>query len=244
MDLYQILAEQYSQIFPSSQQKLEFVEALLLQRKILNILDIGCASGEFAIQLASDRRNITGIDLDLHMIEEAKSQITADTPGSVEFLTTEMVKFLQEIEAGSFDAIVCMGNTIAYLDGEAGLARFLDSSYHALVDNGRLILQILNYSNPDIGSGFKFLQLESPKFLFNRSYGELNSQSGLQFQTTVYDKATGEVHSDIHTHYPFTVTQIEELAVRSGFSRVQIYGGYDKKKLEAGDFFVLMVAGK
>ncbi|MBN2659625.1 MAG: class I SAM-dependent methyltransferase [Spirochaetales bacterium] len=36
------------------------------------MLDIGCASGEFACQLSSASRKITGIDLDPFMIEEAK----------------------------------------------------------------------------------------------------------------------------------------------------------------------------
>ena len=65
MILYKVLAAEYTEVFPSSREKADFVESYLEKRMTQQILDIGCASGEFAIQLASPRRHPYGFSPDL-----------------------------------------------------------------------------------------------------------------------------------------------------------------------------------
>jgi trans-aconitate methyltransferase len=62
----------------------------------LNILDLGCADGEFAKELLFPRcgksGKLTGIDLSADMIEKAQNLITADISERVKFLIGDLTK--------------------------------------------------------------------------------------------------------------------------------------------------------
>lgn len=125
MNIYEILASEHRDIFPSSPAKADFVNSLYEAKRSLRIIDIGCASGEFVYQLASDEKHIWGLDLDRHMIAEAELKLPADRDGHIHFYQADMSDFLRGTEPESFDFVTCLGNTIVYLDGEGELVDFL-----------------------------------------------------------------------------------------------------------------------
>ncbi len=244
MKLYEVLAAEYKEIFPSSQEKVDFVEQYLDKGESQRILDIGCASGEFVYQLSSSTREITGIDLDELMIAEAKKQIVSDQPDVIQFFQVDMLGFLNKSESDFYDFITCLGNTIVYLDGESELRGFLQSAHKALKEHGTMIIQILNYSNPMIAPGFIFPKAATKKIEFNREYVALKDSAKLEFKTSVKDKSSGETDIDLHRHFPFISSRIEEIALEFGFIKSKIFGGYTRTEAEASDFFHLIVLEK
>ena len=244
MELYAALAAEYSEIFPSPQDKVDFIESYLDANIPLQILDIGCASGEFASQLSGPLRKITGIDLSSHMVDEAQSNSFTGDENNIRFLQADMTSFLEESAPGSFDMICCLGNTIVYLDGESELKNFLTLAAPALTEQGKLIIQILNYGNPEIGPGFSFPPIETQNIFFERAYTESESPVKLNFTTQVKIKKTEETHTDIHRHCPFMSKRIEELSLQTGFRDSRIFGGYDKREAALSDFFHLLVIEK
>lgn len=244
MKLYEVLATEYKEIFPSSQEKVDFVEKYLVKEKSQYILDIGCASGEFVYQLSSPSRNIIGIDLDPLMIEEARVQSITSPDGTIQFYQADMLHFLYDSKPESYDMISCFGNTIVYLDGESELKSFLLSAHDALKKKGKMIIQILNYSNPKIAPGFVFPTVETDKLEFNREYVPIDGSEKLGFKTSIIDRVTGETDTDLHKHYPFLSPMIGETAQEAGFTDTHIYGGYDGKEADDSDFFHLIVLEK
>lgn len=244
MNLYKALAADYSKIFPSSLEKVDFFNALLPPGSEQDILDIGCASGEFDFQFLEPLRNITAIDLDSHMIEEARSQMLPSQKDSLRFLEADMVKFLSESKAESYDALCCLGNTLVYLRSEIALMDFLTSAHRVLKDKGQFVIQILNYANPSIRPGFEFPAVESDRIIFKRSYRESENPSALSFNTEVIDKVTGQIHRETHNHYPFKSTGLAESAKGAGYTRTGIYGDYSGKEAENRDFFHIIVLNK
>ncbi len=244
MKLYEVLAAEYKEIFPSSQEKVNFVEQYLAKGESQRILDIGCASGEFVYQLSSPTREITGIDLDELMIAEAKKQMPPYQPGVIQFLQADMLGFFNKSKSDFYDLITCLGNTIVYLDDESELRGFLQSAQKALKEHGTMIIQILNYSNPMIAPDFIFLKAETNKIEFNREYVALKDSAKYGFKTSVKDKGTNETDIDLHQHFPFISSRIEKIALEAGFIKSKIFGGYAGKEAEVSDFFHLIVLEK
>ncbi len=241
MNLYETIASEYINIFPSSSEKRAFTEELLSCGKAADILDIGCASGEFAFQLARTDRRITGIDSDSHMIDEALRNLDENSREEITFLQEEMLPYLRNAPDDSFDLALCMGNTLVYLEGEKELSEFLREVRRILRDGGLLVIQLLNYSNPLIRPGFTFPPLESSRIRFERTYGESDSESTLEFRTKVTDKVEGTVSLDTHRHSRFTPLQITAASQTAGFSETSIYGGYDRSPCGEDNFFNLAV---
>lgn len=244
MKLYEVLAAEYEEVFPSSIEKAGFVESFLNNTQTQCLLDMGCASGELVYQLSSPDREITGIDLDPLMIQVAKDKMPADAEGFISFQQAHMLRFLRGSEPGLYDLITCLGNTVVYLNGEPELKDFLISAHKALKKHGRMIVQILNYKNPQIRPGFVFPAIETERIEFNREYVSLENSVELGFKTSIRDKNTGETDTDLHRHYPFLSSRIGELAREAGFSNAQLSGGYDGKEAEDSDFFHLVVLEK
>ena len=73
MSLYKSIADFYDEIFPLKSARLSFVSSLL-DKSALDILDIGCASGELAFALAKKGHQVVGIDLDRDMVELAREK--------------------------------------------------------------------------------------------------------------------------------------------------------------------------
>ncbi len=241
MNLYKVLASEYKEIFPSSNEKVEFVESYLDKAESQQILDIGCASGELVCQLSSSNRDVTGIDLDALMIEEAMAFLPSVPATRVQFHQADMLRFLSDSGACRFDLISCLGNTVVYLDGETELKKFLLLVKNVLKQHGTMIIQILNYSNPEIVPGFTFPTVETGRIEFNREYVAMDDSSKLGFKTSIKDKSTGETDTDLHRHYPFLSSRIVEIAKDAGFKDAHIYGGYDGKEADVSNFFHLIV---
>lgn len=244
MKFYEILAKEYTALFPSSIEKVNFVKTMLSQTGPRHLLDIGCASGEFIFQLTSFFDQLTGIDLDEHMIKVAANKMDSESYKSISLHQTEMLSFLSASPSEVYDSITCMGNTIAYLKNNDELAVYLSDAFAALKPNGKLILQILNYANPMIGPGFSFPVAEGPTLLLKRSYLEAKEHSKYDFHTHIINKESNKLYKDSHTHTPFLSSYIQNMAHDAGFSQTNTFGNYNKKKADTDDFFHLIVLEK
>ena len=134
MKLYQRIAAEYETLFPSSGEKVSFTEEVLSTRTVTDILDLGCATGQFAFQLARKERTVTLLDPDDQMIEHARSVGEQTRSGTFSFIHKDMLSFLSTTARHSFDAVLCMGNTLAYLDGLQELGQFLSNAGRALTE--------------------------------------------------------------------------------------------------------------
>ena len=240
MNIYQIIASEYRELFPSSLLKVDFTMRYVRPHEESSILDIGCASGEFLCQLASSGRKLSGIDIDSAMIAEA----SAFAAENILFLQADMTGYLQKSKESEYDLITCFGNTVVYLKDEDALNTFFNGALKALKKGGRIIIQVLNYGRKDIGEGFTFEPLESGRLRFDRFYSLNKDGEHLDFHTSVTDKITGEVFTDTHVLYPFASTTIADRARQAGFSNVERFGSYDNDAACESDFFHLIVAEK
>lgn len=241
MKLYEVLATEYIGIFPSSQEKIDFIERYLDKKKYQKILDIGCASGEFIYQLSTSNRDIVGIDLDPYMVEEARRLYTTVSESKLQFYQADMLQYLSDSDVFQYDLISCLGNTLVYLNGESELKDFLYLAKKTLKQHGLMVLQILNYRNPRILRGFQFPMIETDRIVLKREYVSVKDSITLGFKTSIIDKLTGKKDCDLHRHYPFLSDRIVEIAKDLGFIDHSIFGNYKRKEAELSDFFHLII---
>lgn len=244
MKLYKILAKEYNQIFPLSQEQVNLVESYLAQKHKPTILDIGCANGQLVLSLSKEGRSIIGFDLDQAMIEEAKATKPSNLSSNVEFYQADMLEFTKTQQANSTDLATCLGNTLTYLDGEDELKTLLQSVFTLLKDDGAFIIQILNYNNPKIKADFLFPILESDSLKFTREYIDIGKADKLGFSTTVENKKSGEVVKDLHELFLFDADRISDIAKDSGFNKVDLFGSFGKKERKQDDFYNVIVLHK
>lgn len=108
------------------------------------VLDAGCGPGRVGGRLAQLGHRVVGVDLDPELIDAA----IADHPGSA-WLVADVSSFdlagmrssgaLSSDDPIEFDAIVCAGNVMTFLDPATRIAALQQMSAH-LADNGRLVV--------------------------------------------------------------------------------------------------------
>jgi SAM-dependent methyltransferase len=141
-DLYRRLAPAYEMLAPPSRIRAE-VESIVPHLAAIGagrVLDAGCAVGLHACGLAHAGRQVTGIDLSAAMIAEARARASGlGLP--VRFLRRDLAAAGQ-IPGRPFDAVLCLGNTMASATSAAGRARTLRAFRDALRPGGLLLLQL------------------------------------------------------------------------------------------------------
>ncbi len=203
----------------------------LVDRDVLpgaTILDAGCGTGRYAIELARRGYRVEGIDLSPDLIDIARAATDAQH-GSVSFAVGD-IAFLP---AGRFDGVLCRGvlNDIVGDEGrDAVFGAFADS----LRPDGVLILDVREWRAS--------AERKAREPLFRKRVstdrGELTFTSITTFDPDTRRLLISESHAlakdgkERVTEYEFVMRcwEPEELnatLVRHGFDRIQVFGAYD-----------------
>ena len=229
MQFYQRISELYDSIFPLNMAQVAYVKKGMEGQKIDSILDVGCGTGNLAMELAKLSTKTTAIDLDESMLEKARKK--SQGIDNIEFQKLDMLALNQHFEPRSFDAVICFGNTLVHLDSEASILNFLKQTKKVLKDSGKLLVQIINYDRV-IDNDIDFLPtIENDKLRFKRNY-HLNTESErLDFETILTIKETGqEIRNNIELT-PIRKAKLEEYLFLAGFETVNFFGNFKKEKL-------------
>ena len=73
------------------------------------ILDAGCGTGQFSVELAQRGAHVLGVDISSNLIEIAKKRLPENLQNNVQFLTSDMMQ-----SHGNFDYVVLMDSLIHY----------------------------------------------------------------------------------------------------------------------------------
>ncbi|MFN3309702.1 MAG: class I SAM-dependent methyltransferase [Anaerolineales bacterium] len=150
--MYDALSQDYDR-FVNWQERLTFempfLERILgsipsRQGKKPQILDTACATGMHAIALAQQGYEVIGTDLSSKMISQAKRN--ADRAGvDVHFETAALGEQADRFGEESFDAVLCLGNSLPHLLTEEEVRRALVDFYRLLRPSGVVLIQNRNF---------------------------------------------------------------------------------------------------
>lgn len=131
----------------------------LPQGRKLKILDIGTGTGYFAVLLAQQGHELTGIDLTGAMLEEAEI-LAASHRADVDFIAMDAQKL--EFETASFDAIVTRNLTWTLPDPEAAY-----TEWRRVLRSGGILLNF----DADYGNNVRNNEEQGTRLPVNQVYG-------------------------------------------------------------------------
>ena len=220
---YTSISKHYSEIFPYNPIQLQFVKSKLGHLSGKQILDIGCATGELAFQLAQNEAIVTGIDLNEDLLNQAKQN---KKHPNLLFQKGNMLELETDFEATKFDAVLCFGNTLVHLENEAQVLQMLKSAFEVLESGGQLLLQILNY-NYIVGEQVSALPIiDTENIQFIRKYKFPEGSKSIRFQTDLEIKAEQKTVSNDTALLALKSNELVQLLETAGFNNIQLYANF------------------
>ena len=229
--LYARLARHWDELFPPDSEREAFLDGLIPEKG--RVLELGCGSGATAKALASLGRSVWATDLDEAMVHHAKSTASGlflnthhgfPPEGHVHFSVADMLGGMQEIHPEQAHVILCLGNTLPHLESGHQLAQFFQHAYDALLDDGILVVQMLDYTNIRDQGALQLPLLSAGGLEFYRSQRYDPERGRIIFETLVKDSQTQEERQ--HYLTPFTPGALTGYAAEKGFSDGQFLGNW------------------
>ena len=125
--------------------ELPFLEKTLAQAAVGGaVLDSACGTGMHAISLAQKGYAAAGADLSPKMVARARSN-ARQAGVDVRFEATGFGGLAKTFGVRSFDALLCLGNSLPHVLSEAGLRAALGDFVACLRPGGMLVLQNRNF---------------------------------------------------------------------------------------------------
>ncbi len=124
--------------------EMPFLQQRLAAAGARRILDAACGTGQHAIALARLGMTLSAADPSAGMIARARANASA-SGANVRFEQAGFGGMSGVFGKAAFDAVLCLGNSLAHVEGGAGLADALADFAACLAEDGLLILQNRNY---------------------------------------------------------------------------------------------------
>ncbi|MFJ7305910.1 SAM-dependent methyltransferase [Streptomyces sp. NPDC099088] len=220
----------------ATQADIDFIERELDLAPESRILDVPCGSGRHTLGLAARGHRVTGIDLSHEAITHARR--TAETSGlTADFVQADMRETPRD---GSYDAIVCMGNSFGYLD-YPDLRTFLEGLSSTVRSGGGLVVDFMATAEsllPGYGDDPRTMQTGDITAVVASRYDVTDS-----CQISDYTFSRGdEVFRAEARHHVYTSAQIGHLLTDAGFTDVRRFAGPEGEPYEFGSSRMLLTA--
>lgn len=218
-----------------------FLAEVFAAAPVRRLLDVGCGSGEHTRHFADLGWTAVGIDVSERMMGEALTLAgPTDAGGSARFELRPAAEAAALPEA-PFGAALCVGNTLAFVEGEAALRAFLCGVADALAPGAPLLIQLLNYERI-LGLPVRALPVNVRPLPEEEGEGEIvflrilqpRSDGNVDFYPITLTLRPGEapdapevvVREAKHfVHQGWTRPVLEPLLRSAGFGDVRVLGG-------------------
>ncbi|MCL5985280.1 MAG: class I SAM-dependent methyltransferase [Actinobacteria bacterium] len=211
-----------------------------------SILDIGCGTGEHAIFFSEKGYKVIGIDPSSEMIRVAREKVSEGV-NSPEFLIAGFEQ-ISDLGGSPFDCVLCIGNTLPYVESESRLLVTLKDISNSLGDNGIFITQSRNFDLMKKGRN-RFLPISSYKDkvdekILLRFYDVFENTAVLNLVEINNVDGSWEYTLNSSSQFPlFKKTLIDSLA-NAGFKEIELFGDFKKSAFDIGKSAdLIIVAG-
>ena len=227
-EFYSSISKYYAEIFPYQPMQLQFVKSRGGALAGKQLLDIGCATGELAIQLVKNGGIVTGIDLNEDLLLQAKAKTGFET-ANPKFQEGNMLELKTDFQPIHFDAVLCFGNTLVHLQSAALVQQMLDGVFTVLKPGGHFLLQILNYDYILSEPVAELPVIDTENIRFTRKYRFPESDSLIQFQTELLIKSENKTIENETPLLAIRSRQLTELLQNAGFSEIELFSNFKQE---------------
>jgi ubiquinone/menaquinone biosynthesis C-methylase UbiE len=121
-----------------------FFRLLVERYGIHTAIDAGCGTGFHSLLLAQFGVKVTAVDTSTAMLQQVERH-ALEMHADVQTVASDFEHLPAALPDLKFDAVFCLGNTLAHMLSEDALRTSLNSFASLLKPQGTLFLQILNY---------------------------------------------------------------------------------------------------
>lgn len=245
MTFYDDIADNYDQITGSGDRRdraAGFLRQLVARYPITSALDVACGTGLYAIQMAQMGIAAAGTDLSPGMLDQA-SRHAASAGVSVQWVQAAMQELPDKI-GQTFDAVLCMGNSIPHLLTDDDLRAALCGFLSRLAPGGIVVLQLLNYARVLAGQErIVGINRDGDK-QYVRFYDFLGEC--VRFNILEIDWAHGQAVHQLHstTLRPYTAKSLSDALMAAGCTSVEAYCGLHFDPFDADRSETVLLIGR
>ena len=204
------------------------------------VLDLACGTGRHSIALAQTGAEVVGIDNSEVMITRAIDNAKSNAV-SPQFILGELTDFSSSVE-GTFDLIICLGNSLALIEEIEDVGKVLSSVYDMLNDGGSFIAQSLNFEEIH-RSGFRFFPQKSGRMangeevVFSRFYEHTDPPNSSTLVMSAQIKVEGEWTSLVSTQKVLNLNSnvLKRYLAQAGFRETRFYADYSESLFVGSD---------
>ncbi|AEF95150.1 Methyltransferase type 11 [Desulfotomaculum nigrificans CO-1-SRB] len=229
--MYKELSQYYDDIFPAGAAQLNFFRQTFTDLGVNRVLDLACGSGNYALEFARWGLNVVALDYEQEMIKLGREK--ARQAGlTVDFRTGDM-RDLEDIP-GKFDAVICIGNSLAHLLTDKDVLTTLNQIKEHLYHGGTFILQTVNYDRILKGHITQLPDIINNQagIIFTRHY-DFRPDGLIDFKTALIKNGPNGSQQCLGTGQvplrPFTKNELAEFLQQAGFVDISFYGNFNYK---------------
>jgi SAM-dependent methyltransferase len=187
------------------------------ENSVYTIFDVGCGTGLHSKELTRNGFIVDMLDLSPKMLEEAKRR----NPNLVAIQAD-----ISEYKSGKkFDAIISIFATISYIINDDKIISAFRNIYDSLKEGGWFLFDVINGIKA-LSFFEKVIYEDIPKGV-NIWEREIDSTLSLM-KGKGFFILNGKKTSDSHVWRYYTPAELKLFLKAIGFTRVNIYGGYDR----------------
>lgn len=228
-EFYAVLAGYYDELFPLKEQTSAFVRSFFQDAPAnYHILDVGCATGQLALHLAQQDFDVTAIEPDETMVTLAWQRMATHPDHDASMVKAGMLDLDCTFPGETFDAVLCLGNTLVHLQSLDEVRQFFAMVYRHLTPGGPFILQIVNYTRILSQNVTELPFIDRPSVSIERRYRLSDRGDKIHFVTRLKLKETGQAFESETTLLPLQWQQLEPIFAEAGFPPPQIFGDFNR----------------
>ncbi|HNS51766.1 MAG TPA: class I SAM-dependent methyltransferase [Anaerolineae bacterium] len=230
--LYDALAVDYDRFvsWPGRlARELPFLESTFQAHGVQSVLDSACGSGRHAIALAQRGYQSVGADLSAPMIEQARRNAAVAATG-IPFVVAGFGQLATTL-GKTFDAVLCLGNSLPHLLTPAAVAGALADFAAVLRPGGLLVVQNRNFDQVwaarDRFIGPQAHRDGEEEWLFVRFY-DFHEETLTFNMVRLHRSEAGWTQAvDATELRPIFRDGLSEALAAAGFGEAAFYGSYD-----------------
>ncbi len=244
---YDEIAEYYDQMIPFEKRVgnlQKMLKPYIEQHQIKSALDIGSATGATCIALANLGVKSAGLEQALRMVKIAR-EMSKKYGHDIQFRSGDMMDRVKAFEK-DHDAVFVLANTISHLLDKKSLKKAFTNFRRYLANDGKLVIQLLNYTRI-LKDRKRIVKIyNSGKHIFVRFYDFKNSH--LNFNILVIENDEGVCDYELHS-VPLRAwkgKELKDVLMDSGFKAVKYNSNLKGDKFipaESNDLLITCKAG-
>lgn len=210
----------------------EYVKMLLEKEDIRSgsrIVELGCGTGAFTLQMCNLGYKMTGIDLSPDMLSVARDKFEKTDFADTVFSEQDMQEFTLPEKV---DALVCVCDSINYIMDKEGLEKVFRCAEQSLKSNGVFIVDLKTKHFYENVLAYNTMAENFPtcSYIWDNYYHEEERVNEYMLTLFVQDGKFFRRFIENHFQKAYETDEMIQAARRSGFTNISVYDAFTTDK--------------